>query len=110
MVEYIIARHIEYLQRDIARLQTTVVIAALNVASQRLRPLIAGIDAETTAVVVEVELIVLVDATPFFGVDGYSNAYSPVDAYNCEGSLMAGLQVGTGIDAVHSSFRMEVVA
>ena len=74
MVEYIVTRHIENLQRDIARLQATVVIATLYVASQRGRALVAGINTQATAIVVEVELLVFIGATPFLGVDGHSNA------------------------------------
>ena len=54
MVEGIIARQVNHFQSEVARLQLRQMIVTVDVARQRFRALIAEVEANATAVVVEV--------------------------------------------------------
>ena len=60
-------------------------------ACQRLRPLIAKVKAQSAAIVVDVEFIVLIDSSQLCWIDSYADTDAPVDGYKRERGLVAGL-------------------
>ena len=79
MVEGVVGSKVGNLQRDVVGFQPAVDVAAVNVACQRFGTLVTEVKTDAAAVIVEVELIVLVNAFPFRGVDGNSYTYASVD-------------------------------
>ena len=107
MVESVVASEVDDLQREVVCLQSLQIISTMDVARQCGGTLVAEIEADATAVVVEVELIVLVDSFPLGRVNGHSDTYSAVYTSHRERGLMAGFQVGLAISIIHRSPSME---
>ena len=110
MVEGVIASKVEHFHCDIVLLEPFLVIATTNIACQRSRALIASIKTQTTAIIIEVEFIILVDTFPFGWIDSQTDSYSTLDAGYGEGGLMTGLQVCLTVDIVHRSFCVKGIA
>ena len=110
VVEGVEGGQVEHLHLHVVALQPMRPTVAVDVTGERLRPLVAGIEAQTAAVEVQVELVVLVHPTPLRRIDGQAHADAPVDSGQREGGLVAGAEVGLGIDVVDGSLGVEGVA
>jgi len=82
----------------------------LDGTGEGLGVLIAGIDAETTAIGVEVELVVFVTTAKASGVDGQTGGESSVAGTDAEGGAKTGAEVGMGLDAVEGAMGTDIIA
>ena len=82
----------------------------MNVARQGRGTLVVCIHTEAAAVVVEVQLVVVVEALQFGGIDGIAARNAPIGRPDGDGGLVVGSQVRLEMKAVHRSLSTNAVA
>ena len=109
MVEGVIARYIQYFQQCFTRFQPQIASVASEIARQCFRPLVAKVKTQATAIVVEVELVVFVQTFHLGRIDSNSSGNATIGGANAHGSLVAGLEIGLRVEAVHCTLGVEVI-
>lgn len=85
-------------------------ISSFGIASQRRGAMVAGIQAETAAIVSEIELVVLVCIFHLGRIESQGCRDTPIRGSDAHGGLEVGFQVGLGTGTVLVTLRMDVVA
>jgi len=93
MVEDIVSRDVEDLHVRLALLHSECLVLECHVTRQGAGFLIAGIDAETTCIEIEVQLVVVVEAPQLGGIDGIGSGEPTIGSGYGDGRLVTGAQM-----------------